>query len=134
EDSQYAVAATIPPQGESRRLYAYRYEFDVPTGATIDSIDLRVVRRFAGSGTIVDQAVRLMESDTQPIGQDKSTTSLWPADFDSATYTWGWSGFTEELINSNAFGAVVRARNSHSSSNATARVDYLELTVGYSCD
>jgi hypothetical protein len=134
EDGQYAVASTIPANGgETRRLYAYRYQFTIPSAATIDSIALRLVRRQAGGGTIEDLAIRLMTASQNPVASDKSVAGAWPdAAFMDANYSWGMSGLSVAQVNSNDFGAAVRVTNT-AGATGTARVDFMELTVAYSC-
>jgi hypothetical protein len=136
QDGMPAKAEGITPGSFTQRLYAFDYGFDVPVGATVTGVELRVRRRgMAGS----DAQIVLMAASQMPVAgvADKSAGGSWPDQYGGITYggstdLWG-TGLDVNTVNATTFGAGLRAENT-GSSNGNPRVDVMELTVHFSCD
>ena len=106
---------------------------DVPSDATVDGIELRILRRQSASSGVKDLRVRLVKGGTIGTTDRADTSTDWPTSLAKATYgsssdLWGdtWS---PSDIHSNNFGAVLSAGNSPNS--RIAYVDSFEIRVHY---
>lgn len=121
----------------SQALKATGFGFAIPTGAAIDGIVVEWERcRSAGTGTIVDNASRVVKGSTIQ-ATDRSSGTSWPsstaseayASYGGATDLWGTT-WTPADINAAGFGAALSGICSAGS--ATAAVDHVRITVYYS--
>lgn len=126
------TAATYDAGDHSFRLKATNFGFSIPSGATINGIIVEIDRRdFAGDAQ--DQEVRLYDSSSTLVGDDKQTATSWPSTSAVATYgsssdTWA-AGLDAADINSANFGvALIVLANS---ANTDIGVDYIRVTVHY---
>ena len=126
------TAATYDAADHSYRLTATNFGFWVPTGSTIDGITVEIDRRcFAGAAQ--DQEVRLYDSTSTLVGDDKQTATAWPASLAIATYggvadTWT-AGFDTTDINSSNFGVALIVLAD--AANTDIAVDFIRVTVTY---
>jgi hypothetical protein len=133
QDGQFTFAGGIPAGQNTRLLFGRLYGFDLPPQATtVNSVSVRVVRRGVGPGTVTDDEVRIMLNETTPIGAAQTLAGNWPLSFADGVYTWSPSPVSIAQIETTTFGAGVRARN-NSGSDAAGRIDFVEMTVTYSC-
>ena len=133
QDGQFAYAPGIPAGQNTRRLWSHHYYFDIPDQATINTITLSVVRRGITPGTVADQEILLMLNETTAVGSNEARLASWPTTgFGPETYTWTQPSVTVAQLESVDFGAAVRAHN-NSGALAAARVDFMGLTVEYTC-
>lgn len=114
----------------SNYLKAQTFGFSIPTGATIDGIEVQIEK--LGS-TVTDEHVRIVKADGTIGSENKAdTTTSWP-DID-AYVTYGgstdkWSEtWTAEDINDADFGVVISADVVHPASIA---VDHIQIKVYY---
>ena len=138
-DNNSTASVNLPRSQISNYLHATDFDFNIPTNAVINGIEV-TVGRAALFGYIKDYAVQLV-SGNQVIGDNKAITDLdWPIKEFGQPYgtvddTWG-TALTPSEINSSGFGvslAVINTDpNSSSTSIRTAAVDYISVTVSYS--
>lgn len=118
----------------SQLLVATDFDFAIPSGSTIQGIQV-VIGRMATGSTIRDSEVRLVKNGTTT-GNNKAITSEgWPTNertisYGGASDLWGTT-WTAEDINANNFGVVLSVRNTSSSNTRRALVDYIRITLTY---
>ncbi len=146
DDGQYATA-TLQQAGvggviPTQTLLVRGFNFAIPTGATINGIEVFIDRSFvcavgsgcsADAGFISDEFVALVR-DGVANTQNKATATAWPASDADATYGGPadlWNAvWTPELINGN-FGVAIQAKYNATGDARTARVDHVTITVTY---
>lgn len=137
-NSTYSTV-TLASGAQSYYLEATGFGFTVPTGSTINGIQVDV-EKFATTGsknTMEDQTVELMVGGALS-GSNLATTTKWPTanafvTYGGASTLWGLTP-TVSQVNASNFGVAIAARNVHSSgssSSLTASVDYVQITVTY---
>lgn len=121
---------------QSNYLIQEGFGFSVPTGSTIDGIEVRVERRRGGSGDVVDASVRLVQAGTIT-GNDKAKTSdIWQTTdtliyyAGSSTDLWG-ATWTAAQINASGFGVAFAANETAENYTAIAQVDHIQVIVYY---
>lgn len=120
-------------------LKANNFGFSVPTGATILGIKVEVERSRTGgtTGEVRDSQVKIVKADGSTGTQNKAdTVTNWPTTDAYATYgsfsdLWGETTWKPQDINNSNFGVVVAATGSTSTTNRTANVDHIRITVTY---
>lgn len=142
DDTSRAEATSIPASGESNWLRAY-FAFtssDVPSGATIDGIEVEMI--VYGSNTLL---VRLKKARLV-IGGTIGSTNM-PS---MPTTNWGTTGTIQEEsltlggssnlwsetptqgnVTGASFGIAISAENYEASKNRNASVDYMRMRVYY---
>ena len=128
------TAATYDAADHSYRLKATNFGFDadVPAGSTINGITVEIDRRcFAGAAQ--DQEVRLYDSTSTLVGDDKQTATAWPttsaiATYGSAADTWT-SGLDADDIRSAGFGVALIVLAD--AANTDIGVDFIRVTIDY---
>lgn len=128
------AAATVR-NNASHYLVATDFDFAIPSGATIDGIEVRVELQSTGSpSNVIDNAVRIVKGGS--IGTtDKSSPTRWSFGTD-AERTYGsssdkWSEtWTAADINSTNFGFAISAKETNNS-QSNAQVDHIQITVHY---
>ena len=131
-DDAFVAQCTIPAGDESDYLLAQSFGFAIPSGATVDGIEV-LVKRY-GMGTCEDFLVRLLDDTGAQVGDNQALIAVsWPGMESPTTYgnsTDDWSaGLTWDQVNDNNFGVAIQAT---SAAGATALVGYVEITVYYS--
>jgi hypothetical protein len=147
DDSRASANPNALSQTYQLRATNFGFVNDVPEGATIDGIEVRIERygaAGAGGGTspILDEEARLVHgtagSSADNIGTDQITDSLnVPTGaaneayrtIGSATNKWGAS-LTAAMVRSTSFGVGYRANNG-GSSQLGIFVDHIEMRVHY---
>ncbi|MCK4554879.1 hypothetical protein KAU19_08065, partial [Candidatus Parcubacteria bacterium] len=115
----------------SQWLRASNFGFSIPSGATIDGIQVQFERYPNAYGYVNEYDLRVVKADGSKSLEDKSD-GLWAAP--EAYYTYGsstslWSeSWTPANINDVDFGAVVAV---WVFAGGTARVDHIRITVYY---
>ena len=128
QDGQYATAYNPSTPADTQYLKATAFGFAIPSGATIDGIQLGVLR--ASDGPVTDNAVRLVKAGTVQ-STDRSASDPWPASgwitYGGPTDLWGGTWAYSD-INNSGFGAALSAVPVF---ETTAKVDFMQLTVYY---
>lgn len=117
----------------SHYLKATNFGFDVPGGATIDGIIVEVERYKFSAGTIRDSILRLVKGGVVSGDNKAATATNWPgadtvATYGSASDLWGLT-LTPADVNASDFGVVLSVAATND--DATARVDYISITIHY---
>jgi hypothetical protein len=107
------------------------FSFAVPSGATINGIDVEIECKGSGVGVAGDSFVQLLKAGSA-VGSNKALGSAWPT---SDTYVshggasdlWGTT-WTDSQINASNFGVRFAAVINTS---GTASVDHIRITVYY---
>jgi hypothetical protein len=135
-DDAYATC-TNGAAAIGRYLKSTNCGFAIPTGATIDGIEVSVERQAADgfSADTEDYAVRIVKGGT--IGTtDKSVIGVWPATDATQTYggaadLWGLT-WTAADINASTFGFAISVEETQGKSDpSTAKIDHITITVTY---
>ena len=111
---------------------AANYAAPVPTGSTIDGIEVAIERSKTG-GIVVDTIVRLVKGGTV-VGDNLASATEWPGTDTVATYggpteLWGET-WTAANVNAGDFGVVLSCEET-ADIGSSARVDAGTLTVYY---
>lgn len=132
-DGVYAVSS---PNGGWVINYflAYNLGFSIPTGSTIVGITVEVEARRGGSGTIIDDTVRLMKVQPTNVGSNKATSTNLPTSDTIRTYggaadLWGTT-WTAAEINASTFGVRVGYTNSGGTTE-DFYADFIRVSVTY---
>ena len=119
----------------SRKLRAMNYGFSIPTGATINGIEVYVERQAELASSITDQTVNLIKASVTEATDKADTVTYWansdvqkiygaPSDLWSTTWT-------PSDINNSGFGVAFRAQQLVSGSAIIAYVDWIGVIVYY---
>ena len=136
-DSTYAESDIPASIDFSDYLRASGFGFSVPSGATIDGVEVQVRRKGQYSGsTIFDESVYLCENGSIISGcTNKASATRWDnsiltKSYGGSTDTWNCSSLTPAIVNSTSFGVQLMAENRQSSSR-WARVYWIKVKVYY---
>ena len=114
-------------------LRASQFGFSIPSGATIDGIQVDI-NRTQGSTGICDSSLRLVDADGNNVGDDKASATSWPGSAGTATYggaTDKWNASpTPAMVNDADFGVRLSAENTYRLT-PTAYVNWIKITVYY---
>jgi len=108
---------------------------DVPSGATIDGIEVSVERQSADVLDVTDSAIYLRDSAASQQGDNKASGTGWSSGGDEivvyggAADTWNALLDQADIVSSN-FGIDISAGNS-GSTNREARIDHVKIRVYY---
>ena len=140
-DDNRAIA-TLAGGKTTHRLLAQTFKLALgsPSGSDgvhVDAIHAYYYRSSAGSGTVHDAAVLLIDDKGALKGSDQATQDPWPVGTDAKVeYVWKVPADVAlgaaELRSAN-FGVMLEARND-SSASGSARVDYVAMSVDFHCD
>jgi hypothetical protein len=135
-DDVYATTTLSSSSGESYYLEATGFNFSIPAGSTINGIEVAIERhQTASGGDVYDNRVRIVKVGT--VGTtDKAVGTYWPTSDGTATYgnsndLWGETWTVADINDANT-GVVLSVRRTGGGSD-TAYVDYISMTVYYSC-
>lgn len=142
-NNSYALFAGAPNFTQTTvYLKATNYGFSIPSGSTINGIEV-IIERKAAINTLVsyvkDNTVKLYKAGTIT-GSDKADTSTkWPTSDTDKTYgsssdLWGDS-WTDSDINNSGFGVGIKVTTTGGGGgkdpNVTASIDWIRITVYY---
>jgi hypothetical protein len=138
-DSSYA-SWTFDAGNFSNYLIPKTFDLSIPSGATIDGIEVKFVNRYASVGTqIYDGNIYLTKNGNNGVGSDHRLTgtpeeTYWNTSptthtFGGASDLWGTT-WTPAEINASTFGVLVQAWKT-SGSGQIAYVDSVTITVYY---
>lgn len=131
------ASSNIDPDtdGISYYLDTLGYGFSIPSGS-IDGITVEVHRRSTNAVTprIADTTVQLMKAGS-PVGTNKASATEWTGTLATATYggssdLWGTTWTTSE-VNAANFGLRFQCEVNAGTSNRTAEVDFIRITITY---
>ena len=136
DDFNYA-SVNLNDGDNSRFLRGRDYGFTIPAGATINGIEVSIMRRSssnAGGNSIDDNTLRLVKGGTA-VGNNLASATDWPTTMTAANYggptnLWGTTWTPAEINNAN-FGVSLSVENESNFSNRIAYVDYIQITVYY---
>jgi len=140
DDGLEAQVSFIIIPAESESLEATNFSFNIPSGATITGIVLKVNRNDGspfGDSFINDNTVKLTKNGTVGVGDNKagSPIQFWLGFIQDEVITYGgttdlWgTTWTPAEINANTFGAYITANTNTFSNNGF--VDYMSIQVYY---
>jgi len=130
------ATSAIPAFGATDYLRCTNFGLsaDVPDGATIDGIIVRINRKASLADILLDSDLKLWNGSTV-IGDNKASATLYPTsltdkDYGTASDKWG-ATLTATLIRSSTFGVQLLVINLDEASTRTASVDVVEMCVYY---
>ncbi len=120
-------------------LRASNFGFSIPSGATIDGIEVRYLRREnSTTDNLETKRIRLVDDAGTVRTTDRAVAGEWPLSLTletvgDATDQWGESaGFwTPDKINSSNFGVAIQAGTTGSGTTPDGEVDYVQVRVHY---
>lgn len=129
-DNSRAVATLI--NQTSNYLKATNFGFSIPSGATIDGIEIKIERLCTGDHCTDGDRARIVKSGT--IGSSNKIVT-WPSTeaiqtLGSSTDLWGET-WTVDDINASTTGFVVAAKDVDGGENNIFSVDHITMTVYY---
>jgi hypothetical protein len=135
------VAAFSPGAGSitSNYLRAYGFNFGVPWTATIDGIEVEIVRyESTAAGNVVDNIVQIRNAAGTIVGNNKANATEWSTTstgggvsqaYGGAADTWGLT-LTGADLASEEWGIVLSAKTVAGSA-VVANVDYIRVRITY---
>jgi len=135
--SDNVYAYKLDDWGDENKLKATNFGFSIPTGATIDGIEVEIERRATGDQLVKDDSLYIVKSDGNYGSSNKAdTVNLWPTTDTYKTYgspsdLWGET-WTAEDINSSNFGVGISAHCYFVDYGSKAEIDHIRITVYYS--
>lgn len=131
------TTSTMSPGQITRVLTGTNYGFSIPATATINGIAVSIMRQSdqnGGGNSINDTTVRLLKAGVA-VGTNNAVGTDWPVTMAAANYggptnLWGTTWLPAD-INAGNFGVALVAATQAVSSNRTASVDYIQITVYY---
>jgi hypothetical protein len=132
-DEVYATVNLTAPAPISHYLKATNFGFSIPTGATINGIQVDCQRKEAIANQVIDNSAKIVKADTIQ-GDENASGNFWPTTEAYATYggssnLWGLS-WTRADINASNFGFVISAKRAAGGSQL-ASIDHIRITVTY---
>jgi len=115
-------------------LYAYNFGFNLPDGAVIDGVRVRI-QRYESAGSIKDVVVRLVDNHGNLIGDNKASDTEWltlyyvTEIYGGASDKWGVD-LTKSMVEDSDFGLDLEIRE-YDEGSATANIDYIKMEVYY---
>ena len=135
DDSSFA-SVSLSAGTNSKNLEILLFPFAIPSGSTIDGIEMNINAYASGSScdwldAYLIAGFGVLDSDdlSDSAGNPAVATSETVKTFGGPTELWG-STWTDADINAGGFGASIEVRN-ESGSTRTVYVDYITLTVYY---
>jgi hypothetical protein len=144
-NNAYAVAASsagISTNASTGYLYALGHGFSIPSGATIDGLEIAIEAKNAVAGTgfrvrptLSDIFLRYSGADQSPNSPTGVSLDTWSGTtdttktFGNSTASWGAS-LTPSIVNDASFGVRVRFNNINATTQSFS-VDRLAITVYY---
>ena len=122
--------------GASDILLAGDYGFSIPSGATIDGIEVKIEHKGGAAGSIADVYVQLTKASIL-VGDNKASASKWATSDGEITYPasggatdkWGTTWTVADI--NNEIGLGLRAQNSNADNAVTAYVDCISIRIYY---
>lgn len=118
-------------------MTATNFGFNVPAGATIFGVMVDIQRDQTGSGTTVDNSIKLIDNTSTITGTDHAIAGTWPVSLTWQSYgntaggdLWGVA-LTPTIVNSANFGVAISAKNTSGASSITAQIDCVRITIFY---
>lgn len=137
DDGTVANVSGLATAGDTTQyLHATNFGFAIPSGATIDGIEVRLnkYKNTSGGAVIDDLDVILIKGGTRSgTGKDGAD---WPADatnnedYGSSSDLWGTT-LTDTDVNASNFGVAIRAECRSSGASRVARLDAVWINVHY---
>ncbi|KKK47058.1 hypothetical protein LCGC14_3159020, partial [marine sediment metagenome] len=136
DNDETYVSFTTTTESKSDYLQLDNFGFNIPSGATIDGIEVLIDREANISQSIQDDIITLKKS-SGPVGNNEANTGTsWTTTDDgsydiygSSTYLWGTS-WSQADINDNAFGVNISV-SYNGTTDTRARIDHVQIKVYY---
>lgn len=131
DSSAWIIMVDDPYQDQ---LLATNFQFEIPTGATIQGIEFAFNESADLGNSISDSSVRVLVGGAAT-GLDRRHSTSWTDSFHYAVYggpndLWGTT-LTPDAIDTGGFGVGLTLQYLSSSGNARAYVDFIRATVYY---
>lgn len=134
----YANSATSDPAksgGVTQYLRASNYGANVPTGATIVGLEVRIRRNYSGTATGPRDHLLRVFNGSSLVGDNKASSSNWNSGCTLVSYGSGSDGWgaslTPSIVNNSNFGVYFQAKNYSSAYVFTLYVDVIQIRVSY---
>lgn len=136
EDSNYAYADINKNGGLSDYLRATNFSFSVPSGATVDGVEVQIHKE-GETSVQYDEYVYLVEGGSIISGcENKAQSTPWP-ETTPATSTYGgtsdtWScSLSDTIVNSSTFGVQIMAEHQGLTNRRWVAVYWIKIKVYY---
>jgi hypothetical protein len=133
-DDGLGAVATMGAGATSEYLVVTDFGFSIPSGATINGIEVTIERFRQLSGTLQDSSLRLIVGGAAS-GDNKADATNWPGAMTAKTYggatdTWGLTPSAAD-VNASGFGVTFAAAEVGGVATGRANLDYISMTVHY---
>jgi len=136
DNGQYSYHAIAKlTYGDYLRLTSFGFDSDVPSGATIDGIELLVMRAATNANKVYDSDIFMLAS-TGHVGSDQAVLDYWPQTT-PAQYTYGgsankWgSSINAAEIRATTFGFDISPFNEDDTNPQQGQVWYAKARIYY---
>ena len=135
DDSSWSRCDPKNDYGDWLRLTSYGFTSDdIPLGATIDGIEIKVIRKSESSATVSDSAIYLRKTAGQ-VGDNKASETGWSMSEQTVYYggaadTWN-AGLVQGDIVSADFGIDLSMLNDYGGGARWGDIDVIEIRVTY---
>ncbi len=135
-ESNYADATLQKDGGLSDYLRATNFSFSLPSGATIDGVEVQI-HKAGETVSQYDEYVYLVEGGSIISGSENKAQSTSWVESTPATSTYGGSSDTwncslsDTIVNSSTFGVQIMAEHQGGLANRWARVYWIKVKVYY---
>lgn len=135
DDASFATTDLLNNGQISSYIIFENFGLSVPQEATVEGIEVVVIRRSHQAARLSDRSVRLIRNG-RLVGQDQRSSEPWEENWEAVYYggedqTWG-SAWVPTLVNSSQFGVAISVEQLGGSSRA--EIDEVLITVYYSED
>lgn len=132
DDASYATTDLLNNGQISSYIIFENFGLSVPQEATVEGIEVVVIRRSHQAARLADRSVRLIRNGRM-VGQDQRSSEPWDKNWEAAYYggedhTWG-TAWAPTLVNSPNFGVAISVEQLGGSSRA--EIDEVLVTVYY---
>jgi Tfp pilus assembly protein PilX len=139
DDNVVATTGLLAVNAASANLDATGFGFAIPSNATIVGIAVSVERYGSPANLIKDNNVQLLKAGV-PVGNNKAGATTWAAagaggkgaaiNYGTASDLWGTT-WTPADVNASNFGLRFSAKNSSATTQASANLDEVDITITY---
>jgi len=129
-DNSYSTV-TLPGQSESDWIRAYAFNFNIPSGVTIDGIQVKIERKSQHYAVHCDDNVNLAIGTTAVVAKPDTSTFYTTSDviatYGSGTDTWEYDWTPSDINDLNIFFSVANK----GCCSEIAYIDHIQICVWY---
>lgn len=137
-DNGSVAQSSVETNETTQYLIASNFGFSVPSGATIDGIEMQYERQKFGTGaaSIQESEIKIVKGGVIGTTNKADTATNWTENSfqvvtrGAADDLWGET-WTAADVNASDFGVAIRAKGTGSITNRTPQIDYVQIRITY---